>query len=200
MSLYKELSTNKHRQRLERLSSVGNEQIKIIIETNRHITARELGERLGVPKSTIHDHLTELGFVERLDVWVPHKLSERNLMDHVSVCDSLLKRNECEPFFKRNVTGVEKWVVYNNVERKRSWSHPVSSLNCWSFGVREIQVDIGLWDMKSPKAHTVNVDSQAAPVASAYHRFQASSEEQLVAKTGLDVSMSLPQSKEKVKI
>ncbi|PIO57294.1 transposase, partial [Teladorsagia circumcincta] len=45
-------------------------------------------------------------------------------MKRVSVCDSLLRRNENEPFLKRMVTGDEKWIVYNNVERKRSWSHP----------------------------------------------------------------------------
>ncbi|PIO71063.1 hypothetical protein TELCIR_07048 [Teladorsagia circumcincta] len=99
----------------------------MVFETNRHITTREIGERLDVSKSTIHEHLMELGFVERLDVWVPHKLSERNLMDPVSVCDSLLKRNENEPFPKRMVTGDEKWIVYNDVERKRSWSYPATA-------------------------------------------------------------------------
>ncbi|PIO60601.1 hypothetical protein TELCIR_17901 [Teladorsagia circumcincta] len=55
--------TVEDRQRSGRLSSVGNDQIKMLIETNRHITTRELGERLGVPKSTIHKHLMGLGFL-----------------------------------------------------------------------------------------------------------------------------------------
>ncbi|PIO60600.1 hypothetical protein TELCIR_17900 [Teladorsagia circumcincta] len=45
-------------------------------------------------------------------------------MERVSVCDSLLKRNKNEPFLKRMVTGDEKWIMYNNVEREQSWSHP----------------------------------------------------------------------------
>ncbi|GFV25186.1 histone-lysine N-methyltransferase SETMAR [Trichonephila clavipes] len=36
--------------------------------------------------------------------------------------ESLLKRHENDPFLKRIITGDEKWVVYNNVKRKRSWS------------------------------------------------------------------------------
>ncbi|XP_018350293.1 PREDICTED: histone-lysine N-methyltransferase SETMAR-like [Trachymyrmex septentrionalis] len=44
-------------------------------------------------------------------------------MDHfLDVCDLFLKRQENDPFLKRIITGDEKWVVYNNVKRKRSWS------------------------------------------------------------------------------
>ena len=39
-----------------------------------------------------------------------------------SICDSLLKRNETDPFLKRIITGDEKWVVYDNIVKKRSWS------------------------------------------------------------------------------
>jgi len=38
-----------------------------------------------------------------------------------SICDSFYKRNEETPFLKQVVTGNEKWIIYNNVERKRSW-------------------------------------------------------------------------------
>ena len=59
------------------------------------------------------------GFVSRLSVWVPHEVSERNLMDLISMCDLLLKRHESDAFLIRLVTGDEKWIVYNNVVRKR---------------------------------------------------------------------------------
>ncbi|PIO76193.1 hypothetical protein TELCIR_01737 [Teladorsagia circumcincta] len=124
--------TVEDRQRSGRLSSVENDQIKMLIETNRHITTREIGEKLDVLKPTIHEHLMELGFVKRLDVWVPHKLSERNLMDRVSVCGSLLKQNENEPFLKRMVTGTRSgsctttWSGYDRgailVDGHRKWS------------------------------------------------------------------------------
>ena len=37
-------------------------------------------------------------------------------------CESLLNRNKIDPFLKWMVTGDEKWVTYDNVKRKRSWS------------------------------------------------------------------------------
>ena len=60
------------------------------------------------------------GYINRFDVWVPHKFSKKNL-DHIPPCDSLLKRNESVPFLKQIVTGNEKWILYNNVEWKRLW-------------------------------------------------------------------------------
>ena len=38
-----------------------------------------------------------------------------------NICDTLLKRNEIEPFPKRSITGDEKWVKYENIVRKRLW-------------------------------------------------------------------------------
>ena len=55
------------------------------------------------------------------DVWVPRKLSKKNLLDCISACDYLLKRNENVPFLKQIVMDDEKWILYNNVEQKRLW-------------------------------------------------------------------------------
>ncbi|GFW17806.1 mariner transposase [Trichonephila clavipes] len=44
------------------------------------------------------------------------------MMDRISICEALAKRNEIDPFIKRMVTGDEKWVTYDNIVRKRSWS------------------------------------------------------------------------------
>ena len=40
----------------------------------------------------------------------------------MNACDLHLKRNEFDPFLKRIISGDEKWIVYNNVVQKRSWS------------------------------------------------------------------------------
>ncbi|KAJ0172464.1 hypothetical protein K1T71_011603 [Dendrolimus kikuchii] len=50
------------------------------------------------------------------------KKTERNLMNRVLICDSLLRRNETEPFLKKLITGDEKWITYDKNVRKRSWS------------------------------------------------------------------------------
>lgn len=96
------------------------EQIRAFIDSDRQITIREIAARLKIGKSTVSEHLSKVGMVKKLDVWVPHELTEKNLMDRISICDSLYKRNENDPFLKRIVTGDEKWIVYNNVERKTS--------------------------------------------------------------------------------
>ncbi|GFW94977.1 histone-lysine N-methyltransferase SETMAR [Trichonephila clavipes] len=44
------------------------------------------------------------------------------MMGRFSICEALAKRNEIDPFLKRMVTGNEKWVTYDNIVLKRSWS------------------------------------------------------------------------------
>ena len=81
----------------------------------------EISDILKISKSSIENHLHQFGSVHHVDVWVPLKVSEKNLLDHISTCDSLLKCKENGPFLKQIVTGDEKWIPYNNVEQKRSW-------------------------------------------------------------------------------
>ncbi|GFV36128.1 histone-lysine N-methyltransferase SETMAR [Trichonephila clavipes] len=59
-------------------------------------------------KRSFYDHLKGLGLSLKLDVWVPHVLTERNLCRCMDVCDSLLKRHKNDPFLKRIITGDEK--------------------------------------------------------------------------------------------
>ncbi|GFW48488.1 histone-lysine N-methyltransferase SETMAR [Trichonephila clavipes] len=44
------------------------------------------------------------------------------MMDRISICKAWAKWNEIDPFLKWMVTGDEKWVTYENIVRKRSWS------------------------------------------------------------------------------
>ncbi|XP_023230347.1 histone-lysine N-methyltransferase SETMAR-like [Centruroides sculpturatus] len=104
-----------------RPAEADDDKILALIESDRHKTTREIGEILGINQSTVSRRLHQLGMVSKADVWVPHELTEKNLIDRISACDSLLKRNEIDPFLKRIITGDEKWIVYNNVKRKRSW-------------------------------------------------------------------------------
>jgi len=55
--------------------------------------------------------------VKKLDI-----LKEIHLTNRINACDMHLRRNEFDPFLKRIITGDEKWVDYNNLNRKRSWS------------------------------------------------------------------------------
>ena len=106
---------------LGRPVEVGSDQIEMLIENDQCYTTQEIANILKISKSSTENHLHQLGYVNHFDVWVPHKLSEKNLLDHISAWNSLLKRNENVPFLKQIMTGDEKWLLYNNVERKRSW-------------------------------------------------------------------------------
>jgi [histone H3]-lysine36 N-dimethyltransferase SETMAR len=96
--------------------------IKVLIDENRRIITREIAERLNLSNSTVHDHLKRLGLISKLDVRVSHVLTEKNLCRRVDICDLLLKRQENGTFLNRIITGDEKWIVYNNIKRKRSWN------------------------------------------------------------------------------
>ena len=98
---------------------VDSDQIETLIENNQRYTTREIANILKISKSSAGNNLLQLGYVNRFDVWVPCKLSEKNLPDHISSCDSLLKCNENVPFLKQIVIGDKKWMPYNNVERNR---------------------------------------------------------------------------------
>ena len=109
--------------RLGRPVEVDSNQIETLIENNQCYTTQERANILKISKSSTENHLHHLGYGHHFDVWVPHKLSKKHLLDHISACNSLLKHKENIPFLKQVVTGDEKWILYkkNNVEQKRSW-------------------------------------------------------------------------------
>ena len=92
-----------------------------MIENNRRSTTREIAEELNIRHTCVERHLKQLDYVNKLNIRVCHKLNEIQLTKRISICVSLLKRNETDPFLMRITTGDEKWVVYDNVVRKGSW-------------------------------------------------------------------------------
>ncbi|GFU63215.1 histone-lysine N-methyltransferase SETMAR [Trichonephila clavipes] len=96
--------------------------IKAFVDANRRITTREIGLRLNLSNSTVYDHLKGLGLSSKLDVWVPHVLTERNLCHCIGVCDSLL--NENDPFLKR-ITGDEKGHAAKKMNRLKPFPKPI---------------------------------------------------------------------------
>jgi len=106
------------RERSGKPAVVNDDQILTLIKNNLHFhyTTRDIVEILHISHMSVIRHLKTLEY----DVWMPHNLTEKNLMDRISICDSLLKRNENDPFLKRIISSEEKWIVYINVEQKRS--------------------------------------------------------------------------------
>ena len=79
-----------------------------MIEYNRRSMTQEITEKLKISHTCVERHLKQLYYVNKLDIWVPHKSNEIQLTKRISICDSLLKRNETDPFLKRIITGDEK--------------------------------------------------------------------------------------------
>ncbi|GFS67982.1 hypothetical protein TNCV_1362241 [Trichonephila clavipes] len=55
--------------------------IKALVDANRRIT-REIGLRLNLSNSTAYDHLKGLELSSKLNVWVPHVLTEKSVSPH----------------------------------------------------------------------------------------------------------------------
>ena len=49
------------------------------------------------------------------------QVKNKNLLDHISACNSLLRHNKNISFLKQIMMGSEKWILYNNAEQKRPW-------------------------------------------------------------------------------
>ncbi|KAK2580003.1 hypothetical protein KPH14_010768 [Odynerus spinipes] len=137
---------NDYDERSGRPSEVDDDQMKAIIESNRHITVREIAKRLNVSHPTIENHIRCLGLVKKLDIWVPHELKEIHLTQRINICDTHFKRNAIDPFLKRIITGDEKWVVYNNINRKRSWSkHDESAQTISKAELHQKKIMLSIW-------------------------------------------------------
>ncbi|GFX22695.1 histone-lysine N-methyltransferase SETMAR [Trichonephila clavipes] len=98
------------------------DKITEVIEVDRHVSSRTIAQELKKDHKTVLNHLRKVGLKKKLDVWVSHPVTLRNMMDRICICEALAKRNEIDPFLKRMVTGDEKWVTYDNIARERSWS------------------------------------------------------------------------------
>ncbi|GFT30019.1 histone-lysine N-methyltransferase SETMAR [Trichonephila clavipes] len=77
-------------------------------EVDWHVSCRSIAQEPKIDHETVLNHLRKVGFKKKLDVWMPHQLTPKNMMDRISICEVLAKRNEIDPFLKRRVTEDEK--------------------------------------------------------------------------------------------
>ncbi len=95
-----------------------------MVESDPRQTIEQLAEKLNSSWSCVQEHLQQIGKVNRQGVWVSHELSKENRSQGTAICNSLITRQEREPFLHRIVTGDEKWVLYVNAKRKHQWLSP----------------------------------------------------------------------------
>ncbi|XP_054001999.1 histone-lysine N-methyltransferase SETMAR-like [Hylaeus anthracinus] len=97
----------KDEDRSGRPSTTDTDLIKAYLDENPRSCVREIADAVNIPRTTIHKHLTKLGYVNLYEVWVPHQLTESNLLNRISTCDLLIQRNKREPFLTKLITGDE---------------------------------------------------------------------------------------------
>jgi len=61
------------------------------IEEDR-VSSYDITKELNIDYKTVSGHLRKTGHIKKLDIWMPHNLILKNLMDRISVCKSLLKQ------------------------------------------------------------------------------------------------------------
>ncbi|GFV43099.1 histone-lysine N-methyltransferase SETMAR [Trichonephila clavipes] len=98
------------------------DKITEMIQVDRHVSSRSIAYELKIDHKAVSSHLRKVRFKKKFDVWVLHQLTPKNMINRIFICETLAKRNEIDPFLKRMVNGHEKWVPYDNIVRKRSWS------------------------------------------------------------------------------
>ncbi|GFU42829.1 histone-lysine N-methyltransferase SETMAR [Trichonephila clavipes] len=107
------------------------DKITEIIEVDQHVSSRRITQELKIDHKKVLSHLRKVGLKKQLHVWVPHQLTPKNMMDRISICEALAKRNEIDPFLKRMVTGDEKWVTNYNSVRNDCGQSAVKPLKRW---------------------------------------------------------------------
>ncbi|XP_026825471.1 histone-lysine N-methyltransferase SETMAR-like [Ooceraea biroi] len=150
-----------------RPSVIDKARLRSRVKETPDITTRELEAEFGVSHGTIINGLHQLGFASKLNKWVPHALSERNKLDRISKCVTLLNRHRNEPFLDRLITCDEKWIFYDNVVRKRSWCESESSAQRTpkrNIHGQKIMLSVW-WDVRGivyyellPRNQTINTD------------------------------------------
>lgn len=112
------------KQRSGRQSTINDQALLQLVKSDPRQTTAVLAERHGSKQSTVALHLRNLGFIRKLEKWIPHELSEENMIQRATICASLLSRHASEPLFDRILTADEKWVQYHNRRRGHVWSLP----------------------------------------------------------------------------
>ncbi|GFU88415.1 histone-lysine N-methyltransferase SETMAR [Trichonephila clavipes] len=95
------------------------DKITEIIEVDRHVSSLSITQEVKIDHKTVLSHLRKIGFKKAAPCL---GVTPRNIMDRISICESLAKRIEIDPFLKRMVIREEKWVTYYNIVRKLLWS------------------------------------------------------------------------------
>lgn len=105
------MSVISHRRSREQQGAAKMDTIYEKVEQD--ISNNDVAEELEIDHKTLLGQLKKTEYTKKLDIWVLHELTEGNLRNHLHISDSLLRRNQTEPFWKQLITGDVKCITYN---------------------------------------------------------------------------------------
>lgn len=108
-------------ERSGRPSVVNQDEFLALVEQQPCSSTRRLSEELGYSQSTVVRHLHNMGFVNKNSLRVPHELTNVQAQRRVDLCRELLNNPTDSRFWKRIVTGDEKWVFFRNSNGGKQW-------------------------------------------------------------------------------
>lgn len=101
---------------------VADSVIQDYVEKNQSESAAEIGLALELSSSSIYRRLHELGFVHKLERWIPHILTDKNRLLRLEICNELIQMVKSHPSILGNlITSDEKQVYLDNSSRIRVW-------------------------------------------------------------------------------
>ena len=99
-------------------------ELKSLLDEDSCQTQESLALTLGVTQPAISHRLKSLGKIQKQGNWVQYELTPRNVERRFFTCEMLLSRHKRKGFLHRIVTDDEKWIHYNNPNKKKSWGPP----------------------------------------------------------------------------
>lgn len=100
------------------------DDLQALLDEDPRRSTRELAEQLQVDHATIIRRLHELGKIQKAGKWIPHMLSEDNILQRFNVCVALAAKQQRKDFLWKIVTGDEKWIYYEKPSKKKQWLDP----------------------------------------------------------------------------
>ena len=94
-----------------------NDVLRALIKSDNTQTVEQLAEQFSCSESIVDNHLKEIGMYYKVGKCVPHQLTKKQKNIRMTSCYSLLNRHH----LKQTVTGVEKWILYENSKRWCQW-------------------------------------------------------------------------------
>lgn len=89
--------------------------VREMIEEDSRVSVRQIAQELGLPKSTVHEMITEdCGFQTVSCKWVPYALNDHHKANRVELCTELSNILQRRGMRQRLFVCDEKWVYFKN--------------------------------------------------------------------------------------